>query len=77
MFPPNEDYEVLEKKIQCRVDQEYLDEHITPSMMIARESGVPSAYRLMPHSVKSVILWAPELYGSITVNEEELLPKGR
>jgi hypothetical protein len=31
----------------------------------------------MPASVKSVILRAPELYGSISINEEELLPRGR
>lgn len=31
----------------------------------------------MPNSVKSVILRAPELYGSINIGEEELLPKGR
>jgi hypothetical protein len=77
LFPPKEDYELLEKKVECKVDREYLDEKITPALMIGKDSGVPSHYRLMPQSVKSVILRAPELYGSITINEEELIPKGR
>jgi hypothetical protein len=41
MFPPSEDYELLEKKIECKVDQDYLDERITPSMLISKPSGVP------------------------------------
>lgn len=46
-------------------------------MMIGKPSGVPEAYRLIPSSVKSVILRAPELYGSIKIEEEDLIPRGR
>jgi hypothetical protein len=41
VFPPSEDYEELEKKIECHLDRENLDEKITPQIMVGKQSSVP------------------------------------